>query len=340
MAINKTDIHTILFVTLSNLGDIILTTPVLERIHEEFPEAKIDVITGDPGKALFPGHPAVREVIVPRRHSPLAVRFLSTMALRRRRYDLAVDLKNSLLPFIVGAKYKASSLATALKGQGARGKGREKAKQHKVYEHLSRLASLGIDISGTPKFFIPVTQEEKVFVDKALKSAAGKKIVVMNPGAKSHLKRWDAAKFADLAVRLTETQGCHIFVVGNDDDKDVMARFLPLAKSCVTDLSSRTSLGALADLMRRSGLVVTNDSAPLHVASAVNAPTVAIFGPTDEAKYGPLASKSIVVRPPDIVCRPCGKALCSIGPDEGCISRLSVEEVFEAARKILTDSSS
>lgn len=335
MAINKSDIHTILFVTLSNLGDIILTTPVLEKLREVFPAARIDVVTGEPGKAVFSGHPSVREVFVPKRHASLAERIVSAVSLNRRGYDLVVDLKNSLLPFIVGAKYKASSMATVLKGHGAWGKGLGEKSLHKVYEHLSRLESLGIDISGKPRFFIPVTQEEKVLVDRALKVAGGKKIVVMNPGAKSHLKRWDAAKFADLAVRLTGEGGCHVFVVGNDDDRDVMGRFLPLAGSCVTDLSSRTSLGALADLMRRAALVVTNDSAPLHVASAVNAPTVAIFGPTDEAKYGPLSSKSMVIKPPDVLCRPCGKALCSIGPDEGCISRVTADEVFEAARKIL-----
>ena len=336
MAINKSDIRTILFVTLSNLGDIILTTPVLGKLYELFPEARVDVITGEPGKSVFLGHPAVREVIVPRRHASLHESLILAISLHRRGYDLAVDLKNSLLPFIVGAKYKASSMAEILKGQGPRSKGQGKAKQHKVYEHLSRLASLGIDVSGAPKFFIPVSQEEKIFVDKALKVSGGKKIVVMNPGAKSHLKRWDAAKFADLAVRLSEGYGCHVFVVGNDDDRDVMGRFLPLAGSCVTDLSSRTSLGALADIMRRAALVVTNDSAPLHVASVVNAPTVAIFGPTNEAKYGPLASKSIVVRPPEVACRPCGRALCSAGPDEGCISRVTVDEVFEAAKRLLS----
>ncbi|MDD3089741.1 MAG: glycosyltransferase family 9 protein, partial [Candidatus Omnitrophica bacterium] len=80
--------------------------------------------------------------------------------------------------------------------------------------------------------------------------------------------------------------------------------------------------------------VVTNDSAPLHVASAVNTPTVAIFGPTDERRYGPLSVKSRVVTP-SVPCRPCGRALCSTGPDEGCISQISVNEVFRAAKELL-----
>ncbi len=337
MRINKNDIHSILFVTLSNLGDIILTTPVLEKLYETFPEAKIDVITGEPGKAVFSGHPAVREVIVPRRHASLPERLVLALSLHRRGYDLAVDLKNSLLPFIVGAKYKASAMVSGMQSAERRAQSPGSGVQptaHKVYEHLSRLTSLGIDISGAPKFFIPVSPEEKVFVEEALNAAGGKKIVVMNPGAKSHLKRWDAAKFADLAIRLSGGLGCHVFVAGNDDDRDVMGRFLPLAGPCVTDLSSKTSLGVLADLMRRAALVVTNDSAPLHVASAVDAPTVAIFGPTDERKYGPLASKSAVLTPA-VACRPCGRALCGPGPDEGCISRVTVDEVFEAAKRIL-----
>ena len=86
--------------------------------------------------------------------------------------------------------------------------------------------------------------------------------------------------------------------------------------------------------MSHCDLVLTNDSAPLHVASAANTPTIAVFGPFDERRYGPLAEGSVVIKP-DIPCRPCDKAHCAMGFDKGCISRIEVDEVFQAARRML-----
>jgi ADP-heptose:LPS heptosyltransferase len=163
---------------------------------------------------------------------------------------------------------------------------------------------------------------------------AGNRVVVINPGAKSHLKRWGALKFAALADRLTAELGCTVFVCGNEDDREVVGKVMSQVKGKARDLCCKTSVGVLSEIMRKCSLVVTNDSAPLHLASAVNAPTVAIFGPSSEVKYGPLSDKSRVIKP-DVPCRPCEKALCAIGPDEGCIGRVTVEEVFAAAKELL-----
>ncbi len=331
MAINKFDIHKILLITLSNLGDIILTTPVFEKLHDEFPEAKIDIITGPAGKEIFARHPAVGKIEEHKKHQSLADRARQAMELRLRRYDIVVDLKESLIPYLVGAKHRPSLMPLMFRGQRTGDRGQ---RMHKRDEHLAKLSGLGMDVFSGARFFLPASDDEREFVNETVSAVHTPKVVVMNPGAKSHLKRWDAAKYAELADRLTAELGVSVFVVGTRDDLDVVGRFMALAKTKVTDLCCGTTIGALAELMRRANLVITNDSAPLHMASAVNAPTVAIFGPTDERKYGPLASKSAVLKPA-VPCRPCGKALCAVGPDEGCISRVSVDEVFEAAKRLL-----
>ncbi len=334
----KEDVRTILFITLSNLGDIILTTPVLEKLHDEFPRACIDVITGAPGKDIFSAHPAVRKVIICKRRPSVKERIHQVARLRRSRYDLVVDLKNSLTPYIVGARFHSNF--SKVPGM-----------IHKKDEHLLKLRGLitgmssfhaspgrysaGDKLPGT-KFFIPVNDDEKNYVSSIIGPTGGKKIVVISPGAKSHLKRWNAGKYAVLADRLVSELGCRVLVVGNDDDREVVRDVVSRMAEPVTDLCCKTSIGALSELMKRSALVITNDSAPLHVASAVNTPAVAIFGPSDERKYGPLAKKSVVMSP-EIPCRPCGRALCAMGPDEGCISQVDVEEVFRAARGVLCE---
>jgi lipopolysaccharide heptosyltransferase II len=329
---DKTKIRSILFVTLSNLGDIILTTPVLEKLQDEFPDAVIDVITSQTGREIFIEHPAVREVHVYKKREEVGRRMKHLMSLRQKKYDLAVDLKNSLIPYMIGARFKTGIFnSQSLKQLFSLQK---RAPRHKKEEHLFRLAGLGINTSTDTRFFLPVSDDDRRRVDELMRLPGSVKTVIINPGAKSHLKRWDAAKFANLADRLIKELGCEVFICGNADDTETVKMVTLKVHERVTDLCCKTSIGALAELMKRADLVITNDSAPLHMASAVNAPTIAIFGPSDEKKYGPLAEKNRVVKP-DVPCRPCEKALCAVGPDEGCISQINVEEVFEAAKELL-----
>jgi heptosyltransferase-2 len=319
---DKSQVKKILLITLSNLGDIVLTTPVLEKLCDEFPGSSIDVVTSPTGKEFFKTHPVLRRSIIYKKGWSLRERLEHFLELRREKYDLVVDLKNTLVPYLLKAKFRTGFCGPFTAGR------------HKKEEHLAKLAALGLDAFSDNRFFVPVSEEDKHLADSILPQESGEKAVVMNPGAKSHLKRWGASNFAALADRLTGELGCTVLICGNEDDRDVVEEVMSLVKGQARNLCCKTSIGVLSEIMRRSALVVTNDSAPLHLASAVNAPTVAIFGPSSELKYGPLAGKSRAIKP-DISCRPCERALCAIGPDEGCIMRVTVEQVFDAAKELL-----
>ncbi len=313
MKINK-----ILFISLRNLGDIILTTPVLEKLHEEFPEAEIDVIAGRPGKDIFTAHPAVGRFEPDERRKSMWTRLKQVADLRRRRYDLVVDMKNSLIPYLVGAP-RHSRLAIC-----------GRANKHKKDEHLSRLRGLVPNPFSDVKFFIPAGDAEKKYIEDIMNQTSGKRNVVIAPGSKSHMKRWGAGKYALLADRLISELGCTVFITGNDDDKEVARCVIAGMKHHAEDLTGKTSVAALAELMRHAQLVITNDSAPLHVASAAGTPTVALFGPSDERKYGPLSERSKVITT-SVPCRPCENARCGRALEKGCIARITVEDVFRAA---------
>jgi ADP-heptose:LPS heptosyltransferase len=202
---------------------------------------------------------------------------------------------------------------------------------------LAKLAGLGIKETGMRDFFVPVSPAEKEYADELLRKAGSKKKIIINPGAKSHLKRWPAVKYAELSDRLITELGSSVFVTGNEDDIEVISSFKSSIKEKVEDISCRTTIGSLMALISGADLVITNDSAPLHIASAAGTPVIAIFGPSDEKKYGPLSGGSLVLKP-DVSCRPCSKALCGKGPDEGCISGVKTEDVFQAAKKVLRSS--
>ncbi|MBD3379909.1 MAG: hypothetical protein GF408_05545 [Candidatus Omnitrophica bacterium] len=324
-------INTILFISLSNLGDIILTTPVIEKLRDLYPEAKIDVVTGAPGKKIFVLHPSVRDVHVLQDHRALGRRIRKLVCFHRMKYDLVVDLKGSLLPYLAGA-------GMSVGGFFDKGPVVPKPDLHKRSEHLSVLGKLTDTPYSFPRFFMPVTRLEKKEAQMILSGAGDVRKVLINPGAKSRLKRWPADLYARLCDELVRNQGCAVIVAGADEDRKTVDDMRGNCTEGFTDLCGKISVGCLAELMKGSDLVVTNDSAPLHIASAVDAPTVAIFGPTDERKYGPLSRKSRVVRP-GVLCRPCNRSLCTDGTDKGCLPGLRVEEVLVACREILEDRS-
>ena len=320
---NKKNISKILFITLSNLGDIILTTPVLEKLCDDFPKAKIDVITGESGKDIFVSHPAIKNVMVRRKKMNLPDRIKEIVGLFRKKYDLVVDLKGSLVPYLIRAKAHSGFFI------------RKHKVVHKREEHLLRLTGICEDKFKNNRFFMPASNGEKRYASDLIGDKGSKKMVVINPGAKSHLKIWDAEKYGKLSDRLISELKCKVYITGGKEDLKIAEQVI---RSCADDsiinLCGRTTIGMLVCLIREADLVITNDSAPLHVASAVNAPTIAIFGPSNDKKYGPLSDKSVVLKP-KVPCRPCETALCSVGPDEGCISRIEVDEVFRAAKRLL-----
>ncbi|MFH1411334.1 MAG: glycosyltransferase family 9 protein [Candidatus Omnitrophota bacterium] len=314
-------VQKILFITLNNLGDIILTTPVLTELCRSFPGVRIDVVTGKPGLELFRRHPSVGKVILHSSGKSFKARMNDLIKFRKERYDLVVDMKNSLIPMFSGAKNRSGPRFI------------RRACGHKKNEHLDKLSFLGLDRSDKPGFFMPIRDEDKAYIDNAI-GPEGKKIIVISPGAKSHLKRWDAKKFAALSDIIIEKLGRAVFIIGSEDDRQTVGALIAHMKNKAVNMCGKTSLGALAELIKRGEMIITNDSAPLHIASAVNAKTIAIFGPSDEKKYGPLAEKSRVLTSP-ADCRPCSKALCSRGPDEGCISEIGLEEVLAAVEDLV-----
>jgi len=326
MKIDREKVKSILFITLNNLGDIVLTTPVFLALQKNFPAAVIDVVTGDAGREIFVSDARVRRVDIHRRRLSVIERLFAARELKKRRYDLVIDLKNSLMPNIIGARYHRSLISLAMEFI------RRKSRCHKKEEHLAHLTDLGISVPACSDFYIPETEEDEKYVSEIIR--AGEKSVIINPGSKSHLKRWPAVKFAELADRLSLEFGHKIFLIGNELDKEVVARVKEHMKAPFTDLCCRTSIARLFSIMRRSSLIVTGDSAPLHIASAAGLPAVAIFASTDEVKYGPLSIGSRVVKA-DVSCRPCNSANCALGYEDGCIANIETDKVFLAAKRVL-----
>jgi ADP-heptose:LPS heptosyltransferase len=278
-------------------------------------------MVGPRGKAVFEKDPFVFKLIIYDKHMPLIAKRRLQLKLKKLRYDLVVDLRNTVFPLLISPRYRTATVQRFPPGV-----------IHSMDKHLYRLKSLGItDLVRQSELYIPKEDEE--FVGKLIRDEglAGP-IVVMNPGAKSHLKRWKADGFAAVADALAESCKADIVLVGLEEDAAVAEEVIKKMKRKCANFVNRTNIRQLAALLKRSRLLITNDSAPLHLGCAVGAKVLALFGPTDPKKYGPTGEfDSAISR--KLHCSPCEKAVCEYNYE--CLGSIDPEEVCDAAKLMI-----
>ena len=324
----------------SFLGDTILTTPLLAQLAHRGP---VDVVTTPAAASVLTGHPAVRQVIVYDKRGAHAGLFGFTTMMSRLKaaaYDTAYlaqgSLRSALLVFaariperIGFATSSGSWLYTT------------KVAYRDDLHHAARLLLL-----SRPNGREPTDEEmrpslapgaaERSVVDELLRSRGvepGERLIALAPGSVWATKRWPY--YVQLALGLADAG--RIVVVGGADDRALAAEIVSAVPGAV-DTTGALPLLASADLIGRCAVLVTNDSAPLHLASAMGTPTVAIFGPTvPEFGFGPLAQAKAVLGHESLACRPChrhGPRRCPLTHFR-CMRELSAELVAERTRTII-----
>jgi ADP-heptose:LPS heptosyltransferase len=173
----------------------------------------------------------------------------------------------------------------------------------------------------------------------------GRPYVVLNPnaGRLSLERRWPAASFAEIAGRLALEDGLPVALVGTASEREytegVVDAVAPAARGLVSNLAGKLSIGELAALLAEAGVVISNDSGPMHLAAASGAATIGLFGPETPVMYAPLGARARALYDPP-VCSPCINvhdnkvANCIHGRPE-CLVNLTVDDVLAAARDAL-----
>lgn len=321
MIIDKSQVNRILIITLSNVGDIILTTPVIAALSSEFPRSRIDIMVGPNGKEIFEHDKRIFKLIIYDKHMPIGEKRRLQLKLKKLKYDLVVDLRNTVFPLLIGPKFRTATIQRF-----------PRTVTHSIWQHLHRLKSLGMEnFDGRSYIYIPGEDEE--YVSRLLKEGgAAEPIVVVNPGAKSHLKRWTAEGFAEVSDRLIEECGASIVFVGLKEDEEVVKNIISKMKNNHCNLVNRTNIRQLASLLKRSKLLITNDSAPLHLGCAVGVKVLALFGPTDPKRYGPTGEFDIFINK-ELSCTPCESASCKYNYE--CMKLILPDAVFNTAKMML-----
>ncbi|MDD5116130.1 MAG: lipopolysaccharide heptosyltransferase II [Candidatus Omnitrophica bacterium] len=307
----------ILFITLSNIGDCILTLPVLDVLKERYPDAEISCLVPERPSEIFSKNPRIKKVFLFDKHAGFRDKARLFFSLNRERFDMVIDLRNSMLGVLLSARRKTSPLRIV-----------PRSLRHMKDRHLFWAGPGYLTPGKTGRDSLFISREDENYAVSLLERngfGKGEKLIVLSPGARSHIKRWDRREFLKLCDLLSG-EGWDIALVGDNADKEVCEYIRRESRGKAVDFCGMTSMGQLAALLKRVRLLITNDSAVMHLASYLDVPVAAVFGPTDENKYGPWSKNSIVFKK-DIFCRPCNKASCRFST-LACMSCVKADEVF------------
>ncbi len=312
----KPDINKILFITLSNIGDVILTLPVLSALKDNFPDAKIDVVIGPRPKEIFSKDPGVNRIFTYDKHASLKEKLDFIKKLKRERYDLAIDMRTSLIPVLIGARNRSSLISI-----------NKAAVKHKKSTHLNKLKNLGVEYKERRNIF--VDNKDRQAMQRLLEENGvrnGDALIGVSPACRGLLKQWPAQGFIDVISSLLENGKYKIVLIGDSSETSVSKEIKNAIKNKgLIDLTGKTDLNELFALIERTELLLTCDSACMHIASDLGVKVVAIFGPTDAREYGPTGRDDIIIQK-KLKCSPCKKAVCRFNHE--CMKEITAKEVL------------
>ena len=335
------------------IGDLIMTTPLLEVLKDNYPDARITYVAGTWSKTVAEHHPAVTSVIdcgttgIPGRY-----RFRDYMKLAQRlrsqHFDLAFVLDRSpmltLLPWLAGVARRV--------GPDSLGRGFSLTDRVPVSAspaHLEHEADIYLDLARALKLkmdhpqmsFVPTEEERQTVLTSERRQVAVFTGGGSNPGMDLTAKRWPLERYREIVSKLVHELDMQVLLIGGPDDaklNQALVAGLDAPIETVIDLAGKTSFGQSAAQIEACELFIGNDSSPMHLAAAVGTPVIAIFGPTSPQEYGPYPlddPKHIALwhNPKGQPCFFLGKmqpcANCT------CMQAVTVEEVWSAVERLI-----
>ncbi len=346
----------ILIVKPSSLGDVVHALPALHALRQRFPSAHIAWLIAKPFAPLIQNHPDLNEIITfdrkrfARVHKSISIArefYAFLRDLRSRHFDLVLDFQGLF----------RSAFFTRATGSPARigfKSARESApffythkiptpnkNAHAVDKNLLLCESIGCDTSN-PTFNLAITDAEQNEANDFLKSVKidpSAPYMAVLPGARWETKLWPPERFAT-TIDAVAQNGLPSILMGGESESSLCAEIADASSSNPRNIAGKTSIRALTTILRGSRLVLTHDSAPMHLAVALHRPLVAILGPTSPYRTGPYNRLDDVIQA-DLDCSPCYLRNLSQCPhNHECMKSVMPDEVIGKIEAILRNDES
>ena len=330
------------------LGDAVMCEPALRGLQKLFPDAQIALLVNPAVADLFAGHPALTRVLTydtKGRHAGLSGKWALAGQLRRQGFDLAVLFQNAFeaafLTFLAGVprRYGYATDGRSLLLSDPVAAPDRRTLVHQVRYYWDLLKPLGLTGDPPAPELVVFPEEEQAMAGRFAQGGltATDVVVGINPGSTyGGAKRWLPERFAEVTERLCRTiresreQQVSVVIFGAKGEEHLGQEIAARLSSRSLILSGATTIRELMAALKRCTMLLTNDTGPMHIASAFQVPVVAIFGPTDWRTTSPFGSAHVIVRQP-VECAPCLLRECPI--DHRCMTRVSVDQVYDAATK-------
>lgn len=348
------NLERIIVIQTAFLGDIVLTTSFLQALRKCAPQAKILFVTTKIGaEVLTPNSWNIDILVYDKRNSESGLRGFQKKVreLRRWKPDMVFCLHRSFRSVLL-AKFSGAHTVLGFREASGQFLFQEAiSRKEYIFEAEKNLALLKriFPVAANESLFpkLAVSEQDLFEAKKLLESLAGKKFAVYSPSSVWATKRWPAERFGEVAAKIEAEFGlAPIFIGGNTEDDLLCSAAAEAAWSSVSasklglNLTGKTHLGILKAILGQAEIVLCNDSAPLHIAIAMNTKVVAVFGPTTKALgFFPLApeGKSVVAEVENLSCRPCGLHGHHKCPQKHfrCMLDLTPAQVIEKMRTIM-----
>lgn len=296
----------ILIIQTAFIGDVILCTPIIEKLHQHYPDAEIDILVRKGNEGLLKGHPFLNAVFTwkkKRNKYPNLIKLIYLV--RSKKYDAVINVQrfsaSGLITAFSGAKLKIGFAKNPLSFTFDKKIGHRLIGQHETGRNLSLVKDLTDSEYVRPKLY--PTKEDY----EAIKKYQQAPYLVIAPTSVWNTKQYPALKWVELI--LSQDEEWNIYLIGGPLDFSACEEIKEMTeKENVINLAGKLSFLESAALIEKAKMNYVNDSAPLHLASSMNAPTNAVFCSTIPSfGFGPLGAHSKVIETEEqLPCRPCG----------------------------------
>ena len=351
----------ILIIRLSAIGDVVRTLPALRALRNRYPAAYIAWVVEENAQDVLEGHPDLDRLFIFKRkkwtNDFVSVRnFLNPLKevkaffreIREEHFDLVLDfhgiLKSGMISFFSGVPFRAGFSRYHSKECNHLFNNYhvtlETDEMNRIERNLKFIRFLGIgndDYGDDQKPIIPITDSDRRYIDSFFKEKdlnTHVPLIAIHPGTskKTPYKRWDISYYATVADKLIEELDAHILWTWGPGELETSEAIVDRMKHESTIACHTDNLRQLAEIFNRCNLFLGSDSGPMHIASFVKTPVVAIYGPTNPVVNAPYEKNPHIMLRKDIPCSPCRKRDCK---SVRCMTMVKPDEVFDAVKKLL-----